>query len=181
MRIGHIVHGDPHARKRPVRSLVLGAFALTFGAGLVAVHAASMTPTDVDFTGPIISGRISSPYGLVRASLSTQPHHGVDLAGARGTPVMSPAAGMVLIATETYEPPSYGTVIVIDHGNEWQTVYAHLDSLDVTVGDRVDRGQQIGRLGSTGKATGPHVHVELRRHGERVDPASIIGSLVAAP
>ena len=60
-------------------------------------------------------------------------------------------------------------------------MYAHLDALDVKPGDVVVSGQQIGRLGSTGKATGPHVHVEVLQHGKRVDPASVIGTVVAAP
>ncbi len=182
MRIGHIVHGDPRARKRPLRALTLATLALMSGSGLVAVQAATTAaPAEVVFTGPIIEGRISSAYGKVRLSISASPHHGIDLTAARGTPVNAPAAGTVLVATATYAPqPTYGTVVILDHGDGWQTVYAHLDSLDVEAGDRVTRGEQIGRLGSTGKATGPHVHVEVLRNGERLDPASVIETLVAA-
>lgn len=182
MRIGHIVHGDPHARKRPLRSVVLALFALTCGGGFAAVQAAaaSAPPTSVTFSGPIIAGRISSHYGTLRPGISVGAHKGIDLTAARGTPVHAPAAGTVQVATANYAPqPRYGTVVVIDHGAGWQTVYAHLDAFDVQAGERVAAGQQIGRVGSTGQATGPHVHVEVHRDGVRVDPASVIETLVA--
>jgi beta-lactamase regulating signal transducer with metallopeptidase domain len=182
MRIQHIVHGDPRARKRPLRTLALAALALALGSGFVAVHASTNAATaPVTFAGPIIEGRISSGYGQVRSNISAQAHRGIDLTAARGTPVKAPAAGVVTVATPEYAPqPNYGTVIMLDHGDGWQSVYAHLDSLDVAVGDRVDAGQQIGRVGSTGKATGPHVHVEVLRDGKRLDPASVISTPVAA-
>lgn len=177
MRITHIVEGDPQARKRPWRSAALAAFALASGVTLVAVQAASPAPT---FEGPIIEGRISSSYGHRRPQLSPQPHRGVDLTAARGTPVHAPAAGIVVIATERYTlNPDYGTVVMLDHGDGWQTLYAHLDRLDVSTGQRVAAGGVLGGLGSTGRATGPHVHVEVLHHGERMDPASVIANLTA--
>lgn len=185
MRIGHIVHGDPHARKRPLLSLALASLALALGGGWTAVQAASsaapggVASDAVAFAGPIIAGRISSPYGVMRPKLGALAHNGVDLTAARGTPVHAPAAGTVQVATEHYATqPSYGTVIVLDHGGGWQSVYAHLDALDVQPGDSVAAGERIGRVGSTGKATGPHVHVELHRDGTRIDPASVIETLV---
>jgi Zn-dependent protease with chaperone function len=183
MRIGHIVHGDPNARKRPLRSFALALFALTCGGGIAAVQAAatSAAPTTVAFAGPIIAGRISSHYGTLRPGISQGTHNGVDLTASRGTPVHAPAAGVVQVATASYEPnPRYGTVVVVDHGAGWQTVYAHLDAFDVQAGERVAAGQQIGSVGSTGVATGPHVHVEVLRNGQRVDPASVIETLAAA-
>jgi murein DD-endopeptidase MepM/ murein hydrolase activator NlpD/Zn-dependent protease with chaperone function len=183
MRIAHIVHGDPRARKRPLLALALAALALGGGGALTAVQAAngSGVAASVAFVGPIIQGRISSPYGVVRSEISSLAHHGVDLTAARGTRIHAPAAGTVRVATERYaQGPHYGTVIVLAHGEGWQTVYAHLDRLDVAEGDHVAQGQLIGRVGSTGKATGPHVHVEVHRDGVRVDPATVIPALVAA-
>jgi murein DD-endopeptidase MepM/ murein hydrolase activator NlpD len=69
---------------------------------------------------------------------------------------------------------------VVDHGDGWQSLYAHLDSIDVRVGESVSSGQMIGRVGTTGLATGPHVHVEVLRDGERIDPASVIAEPVGA-
>ncbi|MBB3059237.1 murein DD-endopeptidase MepM/ murein hydrolase activator NlpD [Microbulbifer rhizosphaerae] len=65
-----------------------------------------------------------------------------------------------------------GEVVIIDHGQGVETLYAHLDKRLVNEGDRVEQGQILGQVGSTGKATGPHLHWELRRDGEVVDPAS---------
>lgn len=184
MRIEHIVHGDPRARRRPLLSLALGSLAMTLGAAFATVQASTEAATGaaveaVVFTGPIIEGRISSGFGTVRPGISSTAHKGIDLVAARGTPIHAPATGTVVVATTRYEQqPNYGTIIVIDHGGGWQSVYAHLDALDVAVGDRVGSGQVIGRVGSTGKATGPHVHVEVLHDGERVDPASVIANPV---
>jgi murein DD-endopeptidase MepM/ murein hydrolase activator NlpD len=182
MRITHIVHGDPHARKRPLLFAMLGGIALTLGAALVTAQATTRTTTHpVEFNGPIIDGSISSHYGQVRTGISERAHNGIDLKARRGTAVNAPAAGTVSAATTRYQDqPRYGTVIVLDHGDGWQTLYAHLDSFDVAVGDRVVSGQRIGRVGSTGQATGSHVHVEVFHEGARVDPASVISNLVAA-
>ncbi len=183
MRIDHIVNGDARTRKHPLLQLMLGSFALSGGLGLAVVQASTtlLPAGPVVFSGPIIEGRITSHYGTVRPNINQRAHNGIDLAAARGTPVHAPAGGVVLVATTNYEPaPNYGSVIVLDHGDGWQTLYAHLDSVDVTVGERVASGQSIGRLGSTGQATGPHVHVEVHHQGTRVDPASVIASPVAS-
>lgn len=127
------------------------------------------------FSGPIIEGRVSSGFGAVRPDISRLAHNGIDLVAARGTPIRAPAAGTVLVATVNYEAqPNYGTIIILDHGDGWQSVYAHLDALDVAEGDMVSVGQQIRRVGSTGKVTGPHVHVEVLCDGKRIGPASVI-------
>ena len=99
----------------------------------------------------------------------------MDFGAARGTPVYAPAAGTVIAATTRYpDGPQYGTVVVLDHGGGWQTLYAHLDGFDVEVGQRVAAGTQIGRVGATGKVTGPHVHLEMLLNGQRVDPEPLL-------
>lgn len=89
-------------------------------------------------------------------------YNGVDLAAARGTPVYAAAGGAVLIARSSGWNGGYGKYVVISHSNGTQTLYSHLDSVGVSVGAAVNRGQVIGKLGSTGKSTGPHVHFEVR-------------------
>jgi murein DD-endopeptidase MepM/ murein hydrolase activator NlpD len=183
MRINHVVNGDQRSPRHPRLAAVLGGLALASGLGLSVVQAASALPDagPVSFMGPIIDGRISSHFGTRRPELSKHAHNGIDLAAARGTAVHAPAAGVVSVATSHYEPvPGYGSVIVVEHGDGWQSLYAHLDSIDVRVGESVSSGQMIGRVGTTGLATGPHVHVEVLRDGERIDPASVIAEPVGA-
>lgn len=114
-------------------------------------------------------GTITSDYGYRSDPLHGDPtfHHGVDIAARRGTPIVAVAAGTVLRASEIN---GFGKVIVLDHGLGVSSTYAHCDSHLAGVGDQVERGQVIATMGSTGRATGPHLHFELRLDGEDVDP-----------
>lgn len=182
MRIRHILHGDPSRRKPRWMHAGLALLGLSISAGLGTVQAsAAITEGTVRFSGPIIEGRISSPFGVGRPQLSREPHKGIDLTAARGTPVRAPAAGLVIHAESPFAAaPNYGTVVVLDHGDGWHTLYAHLDRFDVKTGQRVAAGDTLGSVGSSGKATGPHVHVEVLHHGVRVDPAEVIKQPVGA-
>ncbi|MCF7885476.1 MAG: M23 family metallopeptidase [Candidatus Marinimicrobia bacterium] len=95
-------------------------------------------------------------------------HWGLDYAAPSGTPVMVTADGVV---RKTRYSHSYGRLVYIDHGNGYTTVYAHLHSYNVEPGDEVKRGQIIGKIGSTGRSTGPHLHYEVRRYGLKKNPA----------
>lgn len=94
-------------------------------------------------------------------------HAGTDLRAAYGTPVAAVAAGTVTFAGDK---GGYGTTVVVDHGNGRETLFAHLSSADVQVGDTVEAGQVIARSGSSGRSTGAHLHVEFREGGRPVDP-----------
>jgi murein DD-endopeptidase MepM/ murein hydrolase activator NlpD len=129
---------------------------------------------------PVAHGRISSRYGnrAARPAGSAPFHGGYDIAAAEGTPVVAPGAGVIVHAAAGYRGSErWGNTVAIDHGDGWQTVYAHLQDFGVAPGDRVEAGQQIGRVGTTGAVTGPHVHVELHHNGERVDPADHVPGL----
>lgn len=126
------------------------------------------------------TGRISSSYGPRPSRPVGSPafHYGTDIAAPNGTVIQAPGAGTITHAEAGLNGvAAWGNTVVIDHGNGWETVYAHMQGFDVEVGDMVRAGQQIGRVGSTGRSTGPHVHVELRHNGERVDPASYVPGL----
>jgi murein DD-endopeptidase MepM/ murein hydrolase activator NlpD len=87
-------------------------------------------------------------------------HRAIDIAGAIGNPIYATDAGVVVYSgTNT---SGYGNLVVIDHGTGWQSVYAHMDRIDVYCGDNVDQGGPIGTLGTSGNSTGPHLHFELR-------------------
>ena len=94
-------------------------------------------------------------------------HGGIDFRTPTGTVVHSTGSGMVIHAGRN---GGYGKMIEIDHGNGITTRYAHLSGINVNEGDHVTMGQRIGRTGSTGRSTGPHLHYEVRRNGEAVDP-----------
>jgi len=94
-------------------------------------------------------------------------HTGIDFRGNTGDPARATAAGKV---TSAGREGGYGLMVEVDHGNGLSTRYAHLSSIAVSVGEPVARGQIVGRIGSTGRSTGPHLHYETRINGEAVDP-----------
>ena len=98
-------------------------------------------------------------------------HEGIDIAAEEGTPILAAAAGVV-VASEFH--PQYGNMIDIDHGNSLVTRYAHASKRLVHVGDIVAKGAKIGEIGSTGRATGAHLHFEVRRDGVPRNPAQFL-------
>ncbi|MBT8039687.1 MAG: M23 family metallopeptidase [Xanthomonadales bacterium] len=125
---------------------------------------------------PVRKGWISSRFGERSDPLTGQRtmHWGYDFSGHRGTDVLSVAAGVV-----TWAGPrsTFGNTVEIDHGNGYVTRYAHNKSLTVKPGDQVTAGQVIAGLGNSGRSSGPHVHFEVIRNGQRVNPAKFIKQL----
>nr|MCU0269336.1 peptidoglycan DD-metalloendopeptidase family protein [Acidimicrobiales bacterium] len=125
--------------------------------------------TTAIFGWPLASIEIASPFGprLHPVYNVVRMHNGADLDGAMGEEIFAVADGEVLFAEER---GGYGNTVVIDHGFGLGTLYAHQSELLVSAGDRVVRGQVIGRVGSTGVSTGPHLHFEVRVFGQPVNP-----------
>ena len=98
-------------------------------------------------------------------------HRGLDIAGPAGGPVLAPSDGTVTFAGSK---TGYGKRVVIDHGLGIETTYSHLARIEVKRGQAVQRGQRLGTVGSTGRATGPHLHYEVRVDGEAVNPRQFI-------
>ena len=96
-------------------------------------------------------------------------HKGVDLAAKEGTPVKVTADGIV--EKTEYWPEGYGKYIVVTHNDEYTTLYAQLSEMKVKTGEKVKKGDVIGLVGSSGLSTAPHLHYEIRKDGEPVDPA----------
>lgn len=122
---------------------------------------------------PVTRGYLSSTFGYRPdpfTGLRTF-HQGVDFAGAVGDPVIAVGGGIVTYAGER---PGYGLVVEVAHGDGYITRYAHNDSLRVARGDIVMRGQPLAELGSSGRSTGPHVHFELWRNGQPVNPSAYL-------
>jgi len=99
------------------------------------------------------------------------PHGGADFLSPAGTPIHAPAGGRVAVARDLYFS---GNTVVIDHGLGVFSMLAHLSSIGVHEGDRVDAGQVVGLVGATGRVTGPHLHWAVRANGARVDPLSVL-------
>lgn len=112
---------------------------------------------------------MSSPFGMRMDPFVKGPaiHTGIDMRGDSGDPVRATANGTVTTAGVN---GGYGKMVEIDHGNGLSTRYGHLSAIDVTVGQSVRIGQTIGKIGSTGRSTGPHLHYETRVEGDAVDP-----------
>lgn len=114
---------------------------------------------------------VSSEFGLRRnpfGGFSYEMHSGIDFRGPVGTPVYATADGIIVKVEQQFS--GYGKHIVIDHGYDYETLYAHLSDMSVQVGDRVKRGDLIGELGNTGRSTGPHLHYEIHRKNQPVNP-----------
>lgn len=120
-------------------------------------------------TGLPTEGRISSDYGRRLDPMSGRSafHSGIDVSANRGTPILATADGVVSHSGWT---PKGGFVVVLEHGCGFSTAYAHNQRNTVKVGAKVNRGDIIGYVGSTGKSTGPHVHYEVWKDGRTLDP-----------
>jgi len=177
LRIRHILNGKQGARKgsnRALWSLSLAGGALLLG---LQPQLALADKVAQAFINPLPEARVTSNFGMrswpIKDTQYQQQrlHRGIDLAAPAGTRVQVPSAGIVTFSGTRGDS---GEVIIIDHGEGVETLYAHLDKRLVTKGDSVEQGQVLGLVGSSGKATGPHLHWELHRNGEVVDPASLV-------
>jgi murein DD-endopeptidase MepM/ murein hydrolase activator NlpD len=131
------------------------------------------------FLTPVESTRPTGRFGARRIinGQPRSPHTGYDWGAPVGTPVVATNAGRVVLVAEHFFS---GRLVVLDHGLGLYTHYYHLDATVVAVGERVARGQLIGRVGATGRVTGPHLHFAVSLGGARVDPLTLLGLAVPA-
>lgn len=140
------------------------------GGGGVPHHGASDT-----WTKPVDKAQITSGFGHRRHPIygCKKHHNGVDYGGKHGSPIKAVSSGVVVSVKHN---GSYGRYVKIAHRNGYQTLYAHLSSCMVRVGQRVRTGQTIGGMGSTGRATGTHLHLEVSKNGRVLDPLKVLAS-----
>jgi flagellar protein FlgJ len=136
-----------------------------------AAASASSSTSDPALTMPL-DAETTSHFGWRRDPLGhgRKFHSGVDLRAAYGTDVPAAAAGEVTFAGDQ---GTYGTLVVLKHEDGMETRYAHLSSAAVKTGERVEAGQVVGQVGSTGRSTAPHLHFEVRRNGQQLDPEQV--------
>jgi len=123
-----------------------------------------------------VKGRLSSPFGLRRYfnKQPRKPHSGIDIAAPEGTPIVSPADGVVITTGDYF---FNGNTVFIDHGQGLITMYCHMSKIDVKPGDKVKQGQPFGAIGKTGRVTGPHLHWAVSMNDVRVDPGLFFENL----
>lgn len=129
-----------------------------------------------DFIWPV-KGRVSGVYGSQRIlnGKPRRPHFGIDIAAPTGTPIVSPVAGTVTLAERDHF--FTGGIVIIDHGMGLSSTLFHMDTVEVTVGQQVAKGERIGTVGATGRATGPHLDWRINWYEERLDPMLVAGPM----
>jgi murein DD-endopeptidase MepM/ murein hydrolase activator NlpD len=128
-----------------------------------------------------VEGEMTDGFGGRRnpfGGYSTEFHPGQDIRAERGTPVVVAANGTVVFASWKN---GYGQMVEVDHGDGLTTRYAHLSKIEIELGQQLTRGQLLGRVGSTGRSTGPHLHYEVRIDGESVNPLAYLPAKTETP
>ena len=132
------------------------------------------TPSNLLLDKPV-NGPLSSKFGVRRFFNGEErnPHAGLDFAVPAGTPIKTPAAGKVILIGNYF---FNGNTVFVDHGQGFISMFCHMSKIDTQVGQQLARGDVVGRVGSTGRATGPHMHWNVSLNDARVDPAIFIGA-----
>ncbi len=138
-----------------------------------------VTQTPIPFVAPL-DGIMSSPFGRKRFfnDQPRNPHSGIDLAADTGTPIASPAGGVVALTGEFY---FNGKSVFVDHGGGMISMMCHMSEILVAQGDSVARGDVLGLVGATGRATGPHLHWTVKLNGNAVDPVTLMTLFAQTP
>lgn len=133
------------------------------------IYNISYTPLGAPFPGSITSnfGHRENPFG----GSNVETHKGLDIKGPMGAPVKAMAKGKVVWAGPR---GGFGNCIILKHGNGFETLYGHLSKILVSSGQQIEIAQQIGSIGSTGRSTGPHLHYEVHRNGQKINPESFL-------
>jgi murein DD-endopeptidase MepM/ murein hydrolase activator NlpD len=164
---------------RIFRTVLCCAAGLLVCAPVYAQPYARLNPALVSknvFVYPVMGPRLSSDFGVRAHPIMkvTRHHHGVDLAAPAGSLIRSIAGGQVIYA----DPHGgYGRFIVVRHANGLSSHYGHCQQVNVRIGQKVNAGDILGTVGSSGRSTGPHLHFEVRREGKPLDPNEILPGL----
>ena len=146
----------------------------------LAATARNIDSTLTDFSAPFVwplIGPITGVYGSQRVYNGTpkNPHFGVDVARPKGTVVIAPAGGIVRLA---YDDMYFsGGTLIVDHGHGLTSTFMHLSAILVQEGQRIEQGDPIAKVGSTGRATGPHLDWRMNWYEHRVDPQTLVGPM----
>lgn len=123
------------------------------------------------FDWPVDKARFTRGF-LPKTKKKKRPHYGIDLASNKGTPILSSRRGTVIYAGKHFS--GYGKMVLVESEDSWATIYAHLDKILVAEGQVLHQGEIIGTMGRTGRATGVHLHFEIRKDKKAVDPLPLL-------
>ncbi len=127
----------------------------------------SVPPADRQFKWPVVAGVVSSPFGIRNGAM----HDGVDIAAPAGTPIYAADDGVVIFVGHLH---GYGNVVILQHSGGYATVYGHNQSNLVNQGEHVARGQEIAEMGTSGRASGPNLHFEVRYNNQAQNPLAYL-------
>ncbi len=134
-------------------------------------------PIPQAWQAPLASVRVNSFFGVLYGAPAHR-HRGIDFGARVGTGVLAAADGTVVVSTDHYDAnPNYGSLVVVEHANKMRSLYAHLDSRSVRVGELVRAGQVIALSGASGIVSGPHLHFEVLQDDQPIDPERMLGDL----
>lgn len=122
-----------------------------------------------EFDWPVDQARLTRGF---LPNARPRPHYGLDLAGPRGTPIFAAHGGHVIYAGSGFK--GYGRFVIVEHNDDWATFYGHLDKILIRQGQFIKQGQLIGKMGRTGRATGTHLHFEIRHNRKAIDPIAFL-------
>ncbi|MGN0172397.1 MAG: M23 family metallopeptidase [Acutalibacteraceae bacterium] len=151
------------------------AYSLASAVVREAGSASSQTDSEKMICAPLLGGEITSRFGEREDPFDTQNttvHNGLDIAAPQGTTLFAMMDGVVVDVD--YEENGYGHHMIVQSADGNRYLYAHCSEISVCVGDRVSAGEAVAKVGSTGRSTGPHLHIEWYINGERIDPALIV-------
>jgi murein DD-endopeptidase MepM/ murein hydrolase activator NlpD len=136
--------------------------------GVASDQPMMMSEQDAHFDWPVDSARMTRGF----LPNKRRPHLGIDLAAPKGTPILASQGGTIIYAGREFK--GYGKMVLIESGDGWATLYAHFDKILVSEGQKVRKGEVIGAMGRTGRATGVHLHFEIRRNRGPIDPLPLL-------
>ncbi len=151
--------------------IVLLILAMPTSAHLESFYVPDIRPFDESLYKPVISGKFGAPRSQTMGG-SEYAHTGIDYKLEKGTNLWATATGRVRFAEDSES--GYGNLVIIDHGNGYESYYAHLLRPDVKEGDIVEKRQFIGKVGKSGRAFGYHAHYEVRYNGKAIHTASLV-------
>lgn len=174
MRINNIMNPSGQEFKSKSQKFRLWSTAIAFTClSAFAQPQLNVLESNDEFKKPMDHIQISSNYG--HRPKFNKFHRGIDLKAETGTPIFSVKKGIIIESTDFLkDKKNYGTIVIIDHGDGLHSLYSHLNARSVEKGDKVNAGQEIGLVGETGLATGPHLHLEIIKNNQHQNPKDFI-------